>query len=135
MATFTKGKFRRKSVVKDGVHLGTLVTPVDGGTFDVTETKHLNYLSRYFRKIVNHKIIKEYFDLNDISMKWEYIIIANGTGLVFCEYDDVIDVYGYEDFENDTKPSFTKRLYLESKIESVNNLCVFYNCINEFKNR
>ena len=133
MATFTKGKFKRKSMFnKDGIHIGTMITAKDGGTLGIIETKHLNYLSKQFRKIINTDKIKEHFEINYINMKWEYIITSYGTGLVFGEYGDEIDVWGYKDFENDTKPSFTKRLYLESKVESDVNLCVFYNCINEF---
>ena len=47
MATFkkVKGKFKSKSIVKDGVHLGTFVTRNDGGKIGIVETKHLNYLS------------------------------------------------------------------------------------------
>lgn len=44
MATFkkVKSKFKSNSIVKDGIHLGTLITKKDGGKFDIIETRHLN---------------------------------------------------------------------------------------------
>lgn len=133
MKTKTKRKFRSESVIKDGVHLSTLVVPVDGGTFDIEETKHLNYFSKQFRKIVNPDKIREYFEINPVTMKWEYIISDGVYGLVFCEYDDEIDVYGYSDFENEINPSYTKRIILDMDIEYDYNLISFYTCISEFK--
>lgn len=133
MATFkkVKSKFKSKSIVKDGIHLGTLITKRDGGTFDIIETKHLNYLSKKFREIASSSI-KEYFEINPVNMKWEYIIKSGSKAIVFSEYGDDLEVYGYKDFDNDIHPVFRQKINLESKIVSANNLSVFYNCISVF---
>jgi hypothetical protein len=135
MATFkkVKGKFKSKSIVKNGVHLGTLITKRDGGTFDIVETKHLNYLSKQFREIVAPNT-KEYFEINPVNMKWEYIIKSGSNAIVFSEYGDDLEVYGYKDFDNDINPVFRQRLHLESKIVSISNQAIFYNCIGIFNN-
>ena len=139
MATFknVKSRFKSKSIIKDGIHLGTLITKSDGGTLDIIETKHLNSLSKMFRDEVPLDGLenKEYFELNAINMKWEYIIKFNNSAIVFSEYDRMLDVYGYKDFENDIKPILRTNIHLESSIKSQNNFLRFLQCIDAFRKK
>lgn len=67
-------------------------------------------------------------------MKWEYFIKSGSSGIVFSEFGNKIQVYGYKDIDNDIYPIFRQTLYLESKIISPINHTIFFNCISVFNN-
>ena len=59
---------------------------------------------------------------------------SGSSGIVFSEFGDKIQVYGYKDIENDINPIFRQTLYLESRIISPINHTIFFNCISVFDN-